>query len=114
MRDDRQRLVDIVDATDLILKFVGEKTRSSAAGDPLLQSAILYQLYVIGEAVARTSDSLRSRYSQVPWAQIQGFRNRVAHEYFKLDIDVIWATVETEIPELRKQIQSILAIEFPE
>ncbi|GAC1638933.1 MAG: hypothetical protein NVS9B14_19780 [Candidatus Acidiferrum sp.] len=112
MRDDRQRLEDILEASRLIKGFALGKTKESLTTDALLQSAILYQLHVIGEAANRISDSLRTKYPNIPWTPIHGFRNRVAHEYFKLDMDLVWNTIELDIPPLAVEIENIIRIEF--
>ena len=113
MRDDRLRLHDILGAADLIRNFTHEKTRENLAGDPLLLSAVLHQLYVIGEAAAHVSTEIKDRHPGVPWKVIYGFRNYIAHEYFSLDVDIVWQTVAQDVPELRSWIDQILRTEFP-
>ena len=113
MRDDHSRLTDILDAAHQIRTFVQGKTRESIKKDRLLQSAVLYQLYVIGEAARTISADLRTRSSHVPWNVIIGFRNHVAHEYFSLDLDIVWQTVTVDVPQLEKQIAQIVRLEFP-
>ena len=70
------------------------------------------QLHVIGEAVNRLTDAIKQKYPELPWAAIYGFRNRIAHEYFKLDIDLVWTTVQSDIPQLTKGIAEIIRSEF--
>lgn len=75
MRDDRQRLADILEATKLLELFHAGRTRD----DLLLRSALLHQLFVIGEAATRISQQLKDKYPAVPWRAICGFRNFIAH-----------------------------------
>ncbi len=72
---------------------------------------ILYGLAVIGEAVARTIDELEQFDSNIPWSQIRGLRNMVIHEYFRLNLVMIWETVQIDLPILKEfllQIQNDL------
>src|SRR5260370_1000501 len=112
MRHDRQRLQDILDAARLIQEFASNRTKLELERDALFQSAVLHQLYLIGEATNRLSESLKKKFPQVPWSSIHGFRNRIAHEYFRLDMDLIWQTISVDIPELAQGVEGIVAAEF--
>jgi uncharacterized protein with HEPN domain len=113
MRDDRLRLLDISGAADSLRNFIHGKTREDLSANPLLLSAVLHQLYVIGEAAAHVSKEIKDRHPGVPWKVIYGFRNYIAHEYFSLDVDIVWQTVAQDVPELGSQIDQILRTEFP-
>ena len=113
MRHDRQRLQDILDAARLIQEFASNRTKSDLERDALFQSGVLHQLYLIGEATNRLSESLKNKFPQVPWSSIYGFRNRIAHEYFRLDMDVVWQTISVDIPELALGVAGIVEAEFP-
>jgi uncharacterized protein with HEPN domain len=113
MRDDRLRIADILEACALVLSFVSQKNRSDLGKDRLLQSGVLHQLYVIGEAANRISTELKARYPSVPWQVLYGFRNYIAHEYFSLDLDIVWQTVIRDIPELQRLVREISEREFP-
>lgn len=73
----------------------------------------LHQLFLIGEAAARISPNIKDRYPAIPWKVIYGFRNHVVHEYFSLDLDIVWQTVAADIPNLESQIRDIVKAEFP-
>lgn len=113
MRDDRLRLSDILTAIELIRNFTRGKTREDLSQDKMLLSALLHQLYVIGEAASRLSDEIKGKHPGVPWKVIYGFRNHIAHEYFALDLDIVWQTVSQEVPKLESQIKEIISLEFP-
>lgn len=68
---------------------------------------------MIGEAANRISTELKTRYPAIPWQVIYGFRNYIAHEYFALDLDIVWQTVTKDIPELQRQIRDVSEREFP-
>lgn len=55
---------------------------------------------MIGEAAAHVTDELRSRYPDVPWKDIVGMRNRLIHNYFEVDLSLLWTTVTDDLPEL--------------
>jgi uncharacterized protein with HEPN domain len=113
MRDDRQRLLDILEAAKLLVTFRAGKNRADLTHDLLLQSGFLHQLFVIGEAASRLSPALKKRFPNIPWYAISGFRNYIAHEYFSLDLDIVWQTVIVDVPLLETQIREILRAEAP-
>jgi len=76
-----------------------------------LQSGLLHQLYVIGEAARRISAELKDRNPAIPWKSIYGFRNHIAHEYFSLDLDIGWQTVTSDVPLLESQVRELMARE---
>ena len=112
MRDDRSRLQDITEAADLIRLFTQGRTLDDLRKDRLLESALLHQLTVIGEAARRVSDEIKEKYPDVPWKIVQGFRNHIAQEYFALDLNIVWQTVTADVPRLREQIDTVIQKEF--
>jgi uncharacterized protein with HEPN domain len=113
MRDDHQRLLDILEAAKLLGRFGTGKNRGDLTHDLLLQSGFLHQLFVIGEAASRLSPALKKRFPSIPWQAISGFRNYIAHEYFSLDLDIVWQTVVADVPLLETQVREILRAEAP-
>ena len=113
MRDDRQRLLDMLEAAKLLDSFRVGKNRGDLTHDLLLQSGFLHQLFVIGEAASRLSPALKKRFPNVPWQAISGFRNYIAHEYFSLDLDIVWQTVIADVPVLETQVREILHAQAP-
>jgi uncharacterized protein with HEPN domain len=74
--------------------------REAFFASPMIQDAVLRNLEVLGEAVKGLDDSSRSRAPDVPWRRIAGMRDVLIHEYFGVDLGVIWRVVEDEVPEL--------------
>jgi uncharacterized protein with HEPN domain len=62
---------------------------------------------IIGEAAARVGEETRAKYSNVPWADIIGMRNRLVHTYFDVDLTLLWTTVSDDLPELIRQLEAI-------
>ena len=109
MTEDIDRLADILDAAKLLGIFQAGRNRDDLKKDLLLRSALLHQLFVIGEAATRLSQQLKDKYPGIPWRAICGFRNFIAHEYFSLDSDIIWQTVIADVPALAMQVLEILS-----
>ena len=107
MRDDRERLLDILEAVGRIEKYAA-RGREGFVHDELVQTWVVYHLQVIGEACRALSADLRERYPEGPWAGIVGMRNILVHHYFGIDVQVVWSVVEKELPELRHKIEVIL------
>ena len=107
MRRDRQYLVDILEAASSIRAFL-PVTREDFVGNDLVRSAILHKLTVIGEAAARLSNEVRTQHPEVPWAELAGFRNIAVHAYFSIDWGMVWTSATDEVPELERQVRTVL------
>ena len=114
MRRDELYLVDIVEACDAIARFVIGYDRGRLASDDLVGSAALQKLSIVGEAAARVSDALHADYPDVAWRQAAGIRNILVHSYFTVDWDVIWRTIDRDLPNLRNAVMDILQERWPE
>lgn len=105
---DLGHLQDIHQACMDILKFTQDHTHEHFIADDMVQGAVIYKILIIGEATNRLSTELKSLYTQIPWGQIIGARNRLIHQYHDFDIDVVWNMVSRSIPELLNQITTII------
>jgi uncharacterized protein with HEPN domain len=76
------------------------------------QDAIIRQLTVAGETASKLSTEFQQNNPQIPWQKIIGFRNRVIHDYFGLDLDAVWKIATEELPVLRAQVIALMAEEF--
>jgi uncharacterized protein with HEPN domain len=114
MRREELYLRDIVEATVAIEGFVAGVTQDAFLASDLLRSAVLHKLTIIGEAASRIPRDFASRFPEVEWAEISGFRNIAIHEYFAIDWKIVWVAATNETPVLRTQINGILKKEFPE
>lgn len=86
---------------------------SSSPGTPSLQSALAFQLTIIGEAVSHVSEDVRARHPSIPWVQIKGLRNVIVHRYRGIDWQEVWGVATNRVPVLRAPIAAVLAAEFP-
>ena len=107
MRDDRERLLDILEAIERIDRYA-VRGREAFEHDELIQNRITHQLQTIGEAAARITPDLRENSPEVPWRQIIGMRNVLTHGYFDIDLDVVWSVVERDLGKLQSDVKAIL------
>ncbi len=93
-------LLDILELIERIERQTGRLTREAFQQDPDVQDATAYRLLAIGEAAKALEDDLKAPYPDIPWRQILGMRNILAHEYFTRESEIIWETLKVGLPEL--------------
>jgi uncharacterized protein with HEPN domain len=108
MSRDSASLLDIAKAAQLILQFAQGLEKTELAANLEKQSAILYQIVVIGEAVKRLSADFRNQHPTVPWREIAGMRDILAHQYDRVEVDEIWGVIQDDIPQLLSMIEPLL------
>ena len=107
MRDDRARLLDILEAIEKIEQY-SRVDRAAFERDELIQTWMVYNTQVIGEAAAQLSEEFRAKHPDVPWRAIASMGNGIVHAYFRVDLDAVWAVVQNDLPSLKGRIQGIL------
>ena len=108
-RGERERLRDIKDAIAAIHEHLDRAGEASAGGDArLLHDALLFQFVVIGEAVKHLAPATRDSAPEIPWADVAGLRDLIAHEYFRIDIERVLDIVERDLPPLEQAIDRLL------
>jgi uncharacterized protein with HEPN domain len=107
MRDDRERLLDIVEAIERIEKYAAEG-KEAFEKDELIQNWVVHHLQVIGEAARSISTEYKDRHAEIPWNQITGMRHVLVHRYFEVDTNLVWSVVESDLPELKQKAATIL------
>ncbi|OGP70726.1 MAG: nucleotidyltransferase [Deltaproteobacteria bacterium RBG_13_58_19] len=107
MRDDREKLLDILEAIGQIVKYA-ERGPEAFANEELIQVWIVHHLRIIGEASRSLSAEIREKHGEVPWSQIISLRNLLVHHYFGIDLEVIRDIVKNDLPPLKRQVESIL------
>jgi uncharacterized protein with HEPN domain len=108
MSRDAATLLDIARSAQLIIDFKQGMDKTAFANDLKTQSAIAHQLMVIGEAVKRLSPELREGHPEIPWALIAGMRDKLIHGYDIVDMEEVWKTATTDVPELLSLIKPLL------
>lgn len=107
MRDDRDRLADVVEAADRIAMRVA-RGRQRFNDDEDVQLAVVRLLEIVGEACANVSVEVRQGHPTVPWSAAAGMRNRVIHGYFDVDLDLVWNAAEYEVPALAVGVKAAI------
>lgn len=103
-------LAHMLEALKLALSYVDGISKDSFINDKKTQQAVILNIMVIGETAIQILDEYpeyAARYPEVPWKQMRGMRNRMAHGYFDLNLDVVWETVQQALPKLEHQILAI-------
>jgi len=108
MRKDDARLLDILLACRDAREFASGASRQEFRDDRKLQSALCMKLEIIGEAARLVSEECKANHPEIPWGDIVGLRHRIVHEYFRLDLDIIWQIVQRDIPPLIQQIEPLI------
>lgn len=107
MRDNREKLRDILEAIERIDRYAVQG-RQAFEQNELIQTWFIQHLQIIGEASRALSADIREKNPEVPWSQMIGMRNVLTHNYFEIDLDVVWSVVERELPKLKPQVEAIL------
>ncbi len=107
-RNAKLYLNDILEACADIQDFTREmKSATELQKDRRTFLAVIHSLQIIGEAARQMPKSFREKYPEFPWRETASLRNVIAHEYFGLDIDIIWDVIQTRLPVLAEQVKQI-------
>jgi uncharacterized protein with HEPN domain len=108
MSRDEAILLDIARAAHLILEFKQGMDRVAFLIDIKTQSAILHQLMVVGEAVKRLSQDFRAQNPSIPWTLIARMRDKLIHGYDIVDLNEVWKSADTDVPNLLSSLEPLL------
>lgn len=108
MQRDTAFLLDLLNAAETARQFCSTLNKKEFLANRLVQSGVLHQLIIMGEAVKLLSPQFRNSHPKVPWKLIAGMRDRITHGYFEVDLNEVWNTVENDLPELIKYIKPLI------
>ena len=98
----------MLDAARKAVTLVGGRSRPEVATDELSQLALARLLEIVGEASGKVSPGYQAAHSEVPWQSMGGLRNRLAHAYFDVDLDILLDIVAKDLPPLIRQLEDLL------
>jgi uncharacterized protein with HEPN domain len=107
-RSFQARLQDILTEIEEIQHMVAELSFEEFCQDRRTIKATLYGLAVIGEVAASLLPEIATLHPQIPWKQMRGMRNITVHEYFKVDLAIIWETIQSDLPNLYIALKGII------
>ena len=113
-RDCRIYLDDILTAVDHALDYTEGYSLDKLRDDHKTLDAVVRNLEIIGEAAKSIPLELREQYPQIEWQKLAGFRDVLIHQYFGIDVEIIWDVVINKLPPLRDAIRNLIATEYPE
>jgi uncharacterized protein with HEPN domain len=90
------------------MEFAAGKTRQNLQKDRIRVLAIIKSIEIIGEAASKVTEEFKSENKYIPWNDIISMRNRLIHAYFDVDLDIVWQTVKSDLPDLIKALEKIL------
>jgi uncharacterized protein with HEPN domain len=106
-------LVDILDAIRKVTQFIQGMTFVKFEEDDKTVFAVIRGLEIIGEATKRIPPSVRDQHPEVPWREMAGMRDKLTHEYFGVNLIVLWKTATEDLPSIEPAIRRIAAEKAP-
>jgi uncharacterized protein with HEPN domain len=109
MKDDLVYLQHILESIGKIERYLKDTPYNSFMFDDMQIDAVVRELEIIGKAANNVSELFQTKHSDIPWSQMVGMRNRLIHEYFGVNTKIIWETCQSDLKEIKKFIQPLVA-----
>ena len=107
IKNDRVYLEHILEAIFKIENFTHKISRFDFDGNVMIQDAVIRNIEIIGEATKKISKSFRQSHQEIPWSEMAGMRDKLIHDYLDVEIEVVWKTIEVDIPLLKEMISKL-------
>lgn len=108
MRQYRLYIEDILECIEKIKKYTKDISLEEFSKDDKTIDAVVRNFEIIGEATRQLPQKVKNKYSDIEWKSIIDFRNVIIHEYFGIDLEIMWNIIETKLPPLEEKIRRIL------
>ena len=103
----QERIDDILTCAHNIESFTAEMSFDSFLDDPRTIRAVAFEFTTMGEAARAIPEEIQEKYPEVPWGKMQGIRNVLVHEYFRLDEEILWNAIQEDIPPLIAALEKL-------
>lgn len=103
-----ERVRDVLEAIERIEQYTQDMTETDFEADTKTRDATHYNLLIIGEASSYLPEEVTDNYPDIPWIEVRGMRNVVAHGYFAIKLPIIWKTVSDDLGPLKSTMEEIL------
>lgn len=107
LRDWRLRVRDMLQAAQDIADFTEGLTFEDFQNNKMLVQSVLYNFVIIGEAAANIPQEIQEQYPEIPWRIMTDMRNVMAHEYFQVNLAVVWQTLQRSLPPVVSQLENL-------
>lgn len=107
-RSDIDYLTDIRESIERIETYIGTMSYEGFLKDEKSQDAIVRNIEILGEAAKNISMDFKNRYPQIPWKELAGARNRLIHQYFGVNYDIVWDIIKNNLPLVAQEIDKTL------
>ena len=108
-KEDEERLLHMKHAIEKINKYTADIEFDDFEENEMLQDAIFKNLEIIGEAAYKITNNTKEIYPEIAWRRIEGLRHKLVHDYYKVDLEIVWQTRSKSLPILLEDINRILA-----
>ena len=105
VRDDQVYLAHIIDALQQIIAYTEGMDDTAFLGSRLVQDAVIRQFEIIGEATKNLSEQFTAHHPHLPWKDLAGFRDKLIHQYFGVDLAIVWRSVIDDVPVLLNEFK---------
>ncbi|HEY4495798.1 MAG TPA: DUF86 domain-containing protein [Candidatus Paceibacterota bacterium] len=104
-----KHILDAVHSIEQYLDSIESYTQFLDKENKVIRDAVVRQLEIIGEAAKNLSKKITEEKSVLPWKEIAGMRDKLVHEYFEVDLEIVWSTIKEDLPPLKNFIEKLLS-----
>jgi len=106
-RDYKLYIQDILNSIEKIIEYTKSMSSEEFSNNDMTIDAVVRNFEIIGEASKNVPENVTSLHANIPWREMAGMRDKMIHEYFGVDLDILWKTIKTRLPELKLLLENI-------